>query len=88
MQRGFPSTLLTTVHVRTALHQKLTQSPVPVKSRSVETQVLSARLERLALRKEKLYSGHVAIVSTPLHQRAAIARLGTERMSLGKIVKD
>src|SRR5271165_6263759 len=87
VQWSFPSFCFTKVHVGAAFDQKLAQPPVAVKSRGIEAHVLSQRLERLAVFQQELESGNVAVVCAPLHQRAAVARLRTWRISFLHIIE-
>lgn len=61
-----------TIRVRAAFQQKLAQPPVPMKASGVESVVVSQRVQRFAIGKQKFNRAHVTVISAPLNQRNAV----------------
>ncbi len=73
MERRFSRVWQGLVDIRALLNQKLTEPPVPVKRRTIEVQIVTERLKRFTIRKQKPYRANVAVVRAPSDQRRTIA---------------
>jgi hypothetical protein len=86
VESGFPGCGLGLVNLRAGFEQELAETPVSMKGGRVEL-VIEGR-SGFTVSEKVADRAHIAIVSTPLHQRDSLRVLGAGGVTLGKVFED